>query len=89
MRAFGVIVDDCAKVHLGPANKPGGKRITVNITEYGMNFDVWKCYLRIKKPTASDLIKYQTVELTPKRAYNPQRHYARHVNGQAPVDLEG
>ena len=28
MRAFGVIVDDCAKSHLGPTNLPGGQCIS-------------------------------------------------------------
>ena len=39
MRAFGVIVDDCAKSHLGPTNLPGGQCISIENNRYGMHFD--------------------------------------------------
>ena len=73
MRAFGLIVDDCARSHLGPSNKPGGQCIIVNDIQYDMNFDGWKYYFRTQKPTSNDLRKYPIIVLTSRLAYEPQR----------------
>ena len=87
MRAFGVIVDDCAKSHLGPTNLPGGQCISIENKRYGMHFDGWKYYFRIQNPTAKDLLKYEIIELTSNRPYDPQRRYKRRVQGDHTVDL--
>ena len=77
MRVFGVVVDDCAKGYLGQSNKTSGQCITLDDTQYGMNFDGWKCYFRIQKHTEQDLIKYKIIELTSSLAYEPQRKSTR------------
>ena len=87
MRAFGVMVDDCSRSHLGPSNRPGGKCIIVNNIQYDMHFDGWKCYFQTQKPTHNDLRKYPIVELTSGLAYEPQRLYSRRVQGKLPLDL--
>ena len=46
-RAFGVVVDGCARRHMGADNNPGGQCLSVNGNSYGMYFDGWKCYFRI------------------------------------------
>ena len=87
MRAFGIIVDDCAKRHLGPDNKQGGQCIRVDGTSYPMHFDGWKCYFQVHKPEPADLTKYPIIELTSPKAYEPQRKYCRRVH-QPQVSLE-
>ena len=81
MRAFGVVVDDCASCHLGPSLKPGGQCLTIADTSYGMHFDGWKCYFRAQKPTTHDLVKYPIIELTSGQPYEPQRRYSHRVPG--------
>ena len=73
MRVFGVIVDDFAKTHLGPSNKPSGQCITMDGTQYGMHFDCWNCYSRIQKPIEQDLIKYKIIELNSSLTYEPPK----------------
>ena len=79
MRAFGVIVDDCAKRHLGPTNLLGGQCISIENKRYDIHFYGCKCYLRIQKPTAKDPLKYEIIELASNRPYDPQRRYTRRV----------
>ena len=88
MIAFGVIVDDCAKNHLGTSNKPGGKYLTIDNTQYSMHFDGWKCYFRIQNRTEQALIKYRIIELTSNRAYELQRRYTRRVQVKYPSNIQ-
>ena len=61
--------------------------MTVGDTTYPMNFDGWKCYFRSQTPTIKDLLKYEIIELTSSRPYEPQRRYTRRVQGEHAVDL--
>ena len=47
-----------------------------------MHFDGWKCYFKIQNPTARDLLKYEIIELTSNRPYDPQRRYIRRARGE-------
>ena len=38
MRAFGVVVDDCASRHVSSNGDPGGQCLTVSSTKLGMDF---------------------------------------------------
>ena len=87
-RAFGVIVDDCASCHLAPNNSPGGQCITVGDTSYKMNFDGWKCYFRVQKPTPEDLLKYEIVELTSALPYEPQRRTSRRLPSSPAISID-
>ena len=70
-RAFGVIVDDCARCYIGANGLVGGQYIKTNGVHYGMHFGGWKCYFRISKPTMENLVTYPIVELTNPVAYEP------------------
>ena len=87
MRAFVVVVDDCAKVHLYPSGKSGGQCIKINNQEFGMNFDRWKCYFRAQKPTHHNLNKYPIIEITSPLPYEPQHRYSRRLD-TSKIDIE-
>ena len=46
-RAFGVMIDDCARCHVAANGKPGGQCIIIDNDKLPLHFDEWKCYLRI------------------------------------------
>ena len=69
MRAFSLVVDDCAKRHMGSYNKPGGQCIKVNDKTYPMHFDGWKYYFQVQKPDPTDLAKYPIIQLTSLNPY--------------------
>ena len=79
-RAFGVIVDDCVSCHLGVDGNRGGQQLLVNDVSYPMHFDGWKCYYRLSKPTEADLLRYNIIEITCSRPYEPQqRRHSRRI----------
>ena len=43
-RAFGIVVDDCAKYYMGPGSTNGGQHFTVGDEVFPLQFDGWKCY---------------------------------------------
>ena len=88
MRAYGVVVDDCAKCHISTNGQAGSQQITVGNKCYPMNFDGWKCYFRIRRPTAEELLLYPIVELTPPLVYEPQRRVSRRLPVNDSVELE-
>ena len=73
----GVIVDNCASRHVSTSGEPGAQYIKVGNKIVSMEFDGWKCYYNIEKPTADDLLKFEIIELTPRLSYEPQRLYFR------------
>ena len=77
VRSFGIIVDDCAYRHMGQNSIPGRQVITIGGHNILSHFDGWKCYLQLQKPTATDLSKYNVVELTSALPYKPQRRSSR------------
>ena len=77
VRSFGIIVDDCAYQCMSPNSIPGGQVITSGGHNIPLYFDGWKCYLRLQKPTATDLSKYKVIELTSALPYKPQRRSSR------------
>ena len=72
-RAFGVVVDDCARCHLGSDGNPGGQCIKVDDATLPLHFDGWKCYFRCRLPTSLELQTLQVYELTSSLPYNPQQ----------------
>ena len=86
LRAHGVQVDDCASRHAGADGQPGGQCLITPSRKLAMHFDFWKCYFRIQKPTAEDLQKYDIIELTSNRPYEPQnRRHSRRVEQNSDV----
>ena len=65
IRAFGLVVDNCAHIYMGKEIKPGGQCIEVRNAKHPMHFDSCKCYFQIQKPDHTDLAKYLIIELTP------------------------
>ena len=88
MRAYGVVVDDCAKCHISTNGQAGSQQITVGNKCYPMNFDGWKCYFRIRRPTAEELLLYPIVELTSPLVYEPQRRVSRRLPVNDSVEIE-
>ena len=78
-KSFGVIVDDCAKIHLATYGKPGGQYLQVGNKQCDIHFDGRKCYFKIKTLREADLKKYEIFGLTFALDYNPQRRYSRHA----------
>ena len=77
VRAFEVIVDDCASRHLSTSLSPGTQCIKVGDRTWTMYFNGWECYYKLENPTVDDLVKYETIELTSRLSYEPQRLYSR------------
>ena len=80
MRAFFLVMDDCAHRHMGTNIKIGGQCIEVGSTNYPKHFDGWKCYFQIQKPTSADMANYLILELTSSTTYEPQRRYSHRVH---------
>ena len=71
-RAFGVIIDDCARCHLGKDGEPGGQCLQVDDTTIPLHFDGWKCYFRCRMPTSLELQTLHVYDITSPLPYNPQ-----------------
>ena len=87
MRAFGLVVDDCAHRHISKDGIPGGQCIEIGNAKYPMHFYGWKCYFQIQKPDPTDLAKYPIIELTSPMPYDPQHRYCCRVH-QLKITLE-
>ena len=61
-RTFVIIVDDCAKYHMGTVRTNSGQYIKVGGEIFNIHFDRWKCYFRITKLTVHDLLKYRVID---------------------------
>ena len=70
-RAFGVIVDDCARRHCSAIGKPGGQCINIGTDVLPLNFDGWKCYLHTRQPSSQEMKTLPVYELTSPFTYNP------------------
>ena len=70
-RDFGTIVDDCARIHMGPNGRPGGQFIQVPGTTIPLLHDGWKAYLSVSKPSDKDLKSMPQLELTSPLPYEP------------------
>jgi hypothetical protein len=79
-RAFGVIVDDCARRHCSAIGKPGGQCITIGKDVLPLHFDGWKCYLHTRQPSSQEMKTLPVYELTSPFAYNPQSSKIRRVS---------
>lgn len=71
-----------------PMVTTGGQCTTIGDTSYNLNFDGWKCYLRVMKPCAEDLLKYHIPELTSPLPHEPQRKYPRRLQLTPGVSLD-
>ena len=78
-------MDDCAKRHLNSKGEPGGQCIKAHDKTIDLHFDGWKCYLRVSKPTADDLKKHPTHELTSRKPYTPQNRQHSRRGERAPA----
>ena len=52
-----------------------------------MNFDGWKCYFQIQKPSSADLTKKPIIKLISSKSYEPQRKYTRRIH-QSKIAVE-
>ena len=68
-----MIVDDCARCHLGSDGNAGGQCIKLDNVTLPLHFDGWKCYFRCRLPTSLELQTLQVYELTSPFPYNPQK----------------
>ena len=88
VRAFGIMVDDCASCHMRSDGIQGSQCITIGDVTIPMLFDGWKCYFRISKPSQLDMDKYEIIELTNERAYEPQgRRFSRRIPSSVGVSI--
>ena len=73
-RAYGVIVNDVASRHLATERKQGVQNLVVDGKILPLNFDGWKCYLQIIRPTSDELNCLPKFVLTSELPYLPQRY---------------
>ncbi len=71
-RAYGVVVNDVASRHTTTENKQGVQNLVVNEKSLPLNFDGWKCYFNINKPTPEQLKTLPRFKLTSELPYAPQ-----------------
>ena len=88
MRAFGIVVDNCASRHVSSDGDPGRQYLTVSSTKLGMDFDGWKCHFFCQNPTKDDLTNYKVIKVNSPREYTPQRRYLRRMKGINKVTVE-
>jgi outer membrane lipopolysaccharide assembly protein LptE/RlpB len=65
-------VNDVASRHLATDNKQGLQNLIVDRTILLLNFDGWKCYFSISKPTTDQLNSLPKYILTSELPYTPQ-----------------
>ena len=88
-RAFGVMIDDCARCHVAANGKPGGQCIGIGEDTLPLHFDGWKCYLRIRLPSVEEINSLPIYELTSPNPYNPQQsHRLRRVSNNLEVSVK-
>ena len=73
-RAHGVIVNDVAKRHLATDKRQGAQNLVVDDVEIPLNFDGWKCYFTVSKPTTEQLKLLPKFTLTSELPYLPQKY---------------
>ena len=73
-RAHGVIVNDVAKRHLATDKRQGAQNLVVDDIEIPLNFDGWKCYFTVSKPTTEQLKLLPKFTLTSELPYLPQKY---------------
>ena len=74
IRVCGVIVNDVAKRHLATDKRQGAQNLVVDDVEIPLNFDGWKCYFTVSKPTTEQLKLLPKFTLTSELPYLPQKY---------------
>ena len=72
-RAYGVIVNDVAKTHSAADKKQGAQNLVVDGITPSLNFDGWKCYFNVRKPTTKELKVLPKFILISELPYQTQR----------------
>ena len=72
-RAYGVVINDVAKRHLATEKTQGAQNLVVDGISLPLNFDGWKCYFNVSKPTTEELETLAKFCITSSLPYLPQR----------------
>ena len=87
-RAHGVLIDDCPIQHRRIDGSSGTQCVQILDTKLPLEFDGLKCYLKLEKPSESDIATYPRLELTSPILYNPKRIYTRRRNTTVSPDMD-